>query len=57
VSTGWQTVGQSSVKLANSWSVFGNNDKKFGPSSTMLANSWAVFGNVGKQLGSLMSEE
>ena len=32
VSTGWQTVGQSSVKLANSWSVFGNDDIDFGRS-------------------------
>ena len=42
VSTGWQTVGQSSVKLANSWSVFCNDDIKFGRSPAMLANSWAV---------------
>ena len=43
VSSGWQTVGRSLVKLANSWSVYGNVGKTF----------WAIFDNVGKQLGSL----
>jgi hypothetical protein len=42
VTSDWQTVDLSLAELENSWSVFDNDDKKFGQSLAMLANSWAV---------------